>query len=70
MFISAIATQMTASELNSLEYGKLAYIEKISLELQNGYNRIQESGISVHAHLPKWPHNIQFKRLPYTIADS
>jgi hypothetical protein len=70
--MTATTTQMTSSELNSLEYWKLAYIENISLELQNGniYNHIQETGISVHAHLPKWPHNIQFKRLPYPIADS
>jgi hypothetical protein len=60
MCMTATTTQMTSSELNSLEYWKLAYIENISLELQNGniYNRIQETGISVHAHLPKWPHNI------------
>jgi hypothetical protein len=34
--MTATTTQMTASELNSQEYWKLAYIENISLELQNG----------------------------------
>jgi hypothetical protein len=53
--MTATTTQMTASELNSLEYWKLAYIENISLELQTGniYNRTQETGISLHAHVPK-----------------
>jgi hypothetical protein len=64
--MTATTTQMTASELNSLKYWKLAYIENISLELQNGniYNRIQETGISLHAHVPKWPHKIQLRDYP------
>jgi hypothetical protein len=49
-----------------MEYWKLAYTENMSLELQNGniHKSIQETGIGVPAHLPKWPHNISSRDYP------